>query len=308
MDNEFDSNAEALQATRDLQKKSLDALERIQNQAAETQAIGLETMDQLDQQGQRMDSALNATKELNDQLGKASKLQDRFGFLSMQFANKAAAKSQVKTEEKFRTGKSSKKEKKSKQKNSDDTTSTEAPKFKRRGARPKKGAVQEEKPVSMDDLVSSTTKKSNDLKNEVDRNELFAGAKPKNKPMRAGKRADKRKQQPPVKDTPMTDLERRDLAEIEADDKAVDAGLDILGNQVESLLQISKGMGETVQLQNGKLDDIDKGLTKADNKSKQVNQRAKLFTLNRRQKRKEKNKFETPVSMKANAALAAVTM
>jgi hypothetical protein len=288
----FASNAAALQATRDLQQKSIDALHRIQSQAAETQAIGLETMQQLDEQDQRMDSAMESTKRLRDNLKKASKLQDRFGFLSLQMGNKKTAKKQLKAEETFRTGGSS---------NGTDT----APKFKRRGPRTKKEPLAvDASHISMDDVVAQTSKQSRELQQQVDRNELFADAKPKATETQTAK---SRRAPSPSDDTPLTEQERRELREIEADDKAVDVGLDILGNQMEHLLGMAKDMGETVQQQNAKLGEIDKGLSKADDRSKQVNQRAKLFTMNRRQKRNEMNKFQTPMSMKASAAMAAMT-
>jgi hypothetical protein len=49
----FDSNQEALEATRNVQKETLRALERMQRQAAETQAVGHATLEQLQERYKR---------------------------------------------------------------------------------------------------------------------------------------------------------------------------------------------------------------------------------------------------------------
>ena len=126
---------------------------------------------------------------------------------------------------------------------------------------------------------------------EVERSELFSGRKVDPSEQRRTKSKKGRtvggKGSKPVKEAKLTDEDQRELDAIKADDAAVDAGIDILGNQVESLLQISKQMGETTTSQNKKLDTVQNDLSKANDKTHTVNQRAKLFMLNRRQKKKE---------------------
>jgi hypothetical protein len=173
--------------------------------------------------------------------------------------------------------------------------------FKRRGPRPKKngGATNNNNnvdstttfststtPASMDHVLETSIKESKEMSNQVDRAELFAGAKIPKKKNKTKKHRDyghqsnnnkNKKKTEPTTTTPLTDQERAELAEIHADDKAVDAGLDILSHQVDSLMVLSKTMGETAQQQTSKLSTIHKDMDKADHKAQKINVRAKLF-------------------------------
>ena len=278
-DNE--TNASTLQATRDIQAQSLEALRRIQNQAAETQAIGTETLTQLHQQDARIDNIQRDTDNLNETLKKTKKLQDRFAFLSMNFGNKKTAKEHVKADKKTQAL----------------LNSADPPTFKRRGPRPKKnkgaGGEEEEEetaivPSTPEEILRQSKKASQEMAVEVERSELFSGRKVDKKKSRKGGRSSKsggghsgREEQP------LTDEDQRQLDAIKADDAAVDAGLDILGNQVESLMMLSKQMGETTSGQNTKIDNVQGGLSKVNDRTQTANQRSKLFMMNRRQKRKE---------------------
>ncbi|KAG7369566.1 hypothetical protein IV203_027312 [Nitzschia inconspicua] len=306
MADSFDNNQEALKATRNVQSKTLEALQRMQKQAAETQDIGHATLQQLEEQDHRMDNTVTATTNLNDNLNKASKLQDRFGFLSMQFGTKRLAQRLVKKEDQFNGITVAKNRK---------VDAVEAPKFKRRGPRPKKGMNNDDAVEttfgsmdSMDHLLESNKKESQEISHQVDKAELFAAAK---RPTKGSHKSKKQGHNKDNKSTtskhrdepiPMTEEERMELAEIDADDMAVDAGLDIMAKQLDSLMTISKSMGETAQQQNSKLTKIHSDMDRADLTSKQINQRTKLFTMNRRQKNKERNKFETPMSTQTMAA------
>jgi hypothetical protein len=328
-DNE--TNASTLEATRDLQAKSLEALTRIQNQAAETQALGGETLAQLHEQDAKLDSVQQSTKNLQDNLKKTDKLQNRFAFLSMNFGNKKSAKEHVKSDKKTRA---------ILERNEKTAAAaavsapTAQPTFKRRGPRPKKNNNADSEggdggvggdltprtgPSTPEEAIRQSTKISQEVNAEVERNELFAGRKVD--PQEKKKQGQKSKKncggdggingrgggggtQPTPEEKQLTDEDRRQLDAIRADDAAVDAGLDILGNQVDSLLQLSKQMGETVAAHNTKLDTLQTDLSKANDKTHTVNQRAKLFMLNRRQKRKENDNklgLGNPVSAAALA-------
>lgn len=304
--NNNNNNQEALAATRNVQSQTLQAVQRMQVQAAESQAIGHATIEQLQEQDGRMNRTLNATSKLKDSLNKASKLQDRFGMLSLQFGTKKQAKKLVKQENKF-NGKEEKEE-------------VQPKTFKRRGPRPKKnapGKMEAESIAassfntnsSMDSIVQASVRESHDMTHQVDRAELFAGAKSKPQKMKKHQRdyghnnSNNKSQQ---QQQPLTDQERHELSAIAADDQAVDAGLDVLGTQVESLLTLSQTMGDTASQQTKKLSSIHADMDKAHAQQQRVNQRAKLFTLNRKQKQKEKNKFQTPLSTQTMAAKTAM--
>jgi len=260
----FETNQEALQATRDLQQKSLEALERIQAQAAESQAMGQEALIQLQNHNEQLDEATRATQKVDDSLNKAHRLQDRFAFISFQFGNRKTAKRHLKQEQKHL-------------KSTPDT----APTFKRGGPRPIKSNgdgndndnLSDHRKVA-DEKAQKTVEKSVDL----DRAELFGGqttkSRRKNKPI------------PKTPDAPMTAHDRRELAEIGADDQAIDAGLDILQRQVESLVGLSKTIEGTLQGQATKLSKLDKKIAQTNDKNAHLNHRAKLLVMKRREKKR----------------------
>ena len=277
-DNE--TNASTLQATRDIQAQSLEALRRIQNQAAETQAIGTETLTQLHEQDGRIDNIQRDTDNLNETLKKTKKLQDRFAFLSMNFGNKKTAKEHVKADKKTQAL----------------LNSADPPTFKRRGPRPKKNKAEEAEgeetvavPSTPEEILRQSKKASQEMTVEVERSELFSGRKVDKKNSRKGGRSKSGGGHGGREEQPLTDEDQRQLDAIKADDAAVDAGLDILGNQVESLMMLSKQMGETTSGQNTKIDNVQGGLSKVHDRTQTANQRSKLFMMNRRQKRKEDN-------------------
>ena len=62
----------------DVQGKTKDAITRIKQQTAESEAIGTATLEELRQQGGQMDEINNEVDGICDKLDKASSLQSQF--------------------------------------------------------------------------------------------------------------------------------------------------------------------------------------------------------------------------------------
>lgn len=305
------TNESTLRATRDLQKQSLDALARIRRQAAETEAVGGATLAQLEEQDRRLDDTMAAATNLNDNLKKTESLQNRNARLSLQFGNRGTARRQVREEKKF-LGLSSGKEEQPLRPSEQPAT------FKRRGPRPSNSKKttdaafppSETAADTLDEALASSTKASKEVDVEMDKAELFSGCRRRpakgttnkgggrnNNTTNKQKRGGSRSSPTTAEDTtPLTDEDRDQLAGIDDDDKVIDEGLDVLGGQLDSLFALSKSLGDTAKGQNKKLTAIHDDLDKADEKQRTVNQRAKLFMMNRKEKTKESNRFN-PMSV-----------
>jgi hypothetical protein len=253
-------NRAVLKETVETQKLTLEALERIQRQAAETQAVGNMTLATLDDQDQRVDRVVKGSSKLNENLDKTEKLQNRFAFWSLEF-NRRTAQRQVKREQK--------EEKKDQDK--------PKPSFKRR-TRPKKA----QEAVTPNEIVHISDKEELHV---PEKEELFSGRKEEQDPeptRTAGSSA---------KDAtdPLSDHDRRILDRIEDSDKALEPALDAVGKQLDSILALSKALGEASETQACKIDTVQDQLEKADYKQKVVNHRHRLFTKTPREKRNEKS-------------------
>jgi hypothetical protein len=317
--NNSSNNQQALQETRKVQSKTLQALERIQWQAAETQAIGHATLQQLEQQDVDINRTMEATSQLNDNLKQASKLQDRFAVWSGQWGTKRMAKQLIKKERKF-FGDIIPHKNNHKNKNHSTptaaTTTTTTPTFKRRGPRhPPKGNTDTTTTTtttpSIDHVMETSIKESHDVTHQMDRAELFAGVKQHPPPALLQSKSNRRinhhhhhhhhdyyrggKYSNQASTTlSEQEQEQAELAQIiHDDDQLVDEGLDSLANQMDQLHRLSITMGDTTRQQRNKLDILHQDMHRADDKSRKLNQRVKLFTLNKQEKTKERNKFET---------------
>jgi len=181
--NNFENNQHALKETRDIQQSTLAALERTRRRAAEAKQVGQATLTKLEEQNKQLDNTQQKADHLNDELKKADKLQNKFALHSLQWGNKRAAKKEIRLEE---------------------GPIPEKPKatFKRRGRRPKNKKVapavqknwededsslmmqkknlnwedEDSSSLQMKKVVNKTVETSKDIKTEVNRNELFAGA------------------------------------------------------------------------------------------------------------------------------------
>jgi hypothetical protein len=73
-----DANMQVLQDTTNIQDKTKEAVGRIQKQAAESELIGIHTLEEMRKQGQQMDNINGQVLSTNEKLDKAEALQNRF--------------------------------------------------------------------------------------------------------------------------------------------------------------------------------------------------------------------------------------
>jgi len=282
---ELATNASVLKETKALQDDSMEALERIRRQAAETKELGTETLLALNEQTQRLESAEAQTTRLKSELKKADKLQDRFARHAFKFGNKRRAKKELKEEEKLAA----------KANQAESTTTT----FMRRGPRPKNNGKEEEKlaaaSAKANQAESTTTTfkrrgprpKNNGKENPIveERNDRPRSRKtkehgskvPAKPPSKPKKTKTKTKTKKP-KEELLSDQDRRDLRDIDTADAIIDEGIDALGDEVADLLALSKTIGVVADKQNAKLETIDANLETTKTQSKLLNKRMKLFT------------------------------
>eukprot|EP00578_Thalassiosira_sp_NH16_P009266 CAMPEP_0181121110 /NCGR_PEP_ID=MMETSP1071-20121207/24551_1 /TAXON_ID=35127 /ORGANISM="Thalassiosira sp., Strain NH16" /LENGTH=236 /DNA_ID=CAMNT_0023205883 /DNA_START=423 /DNA_END=1130 /DNA_ORIENTATION=- len=94
---ELKTNAEALEATSDIQQRTKAALIRMQQQAAQSQEVGAETLTSLQQQQQQTERIKNDAKRMEYELNKTDRSLNKFDRLSGKIfgRRKRAAKKEV---------------------------------------------------------------------------------------------------------------------------------------------------------------------------------------------------------------------
>lgn len=94
---ELKTNAEALDATSDIQQRTKAALIRMQQQAAQSQEVGAETLTSLQQQQQQTERIKNDAKRMEYELNKTDRSLNKFDRLSGKIfgRRKRAAKKEV---------------------------------------------------------------------------------------------------------------------------------------------------------------------------------------------------------------------
>eukprot|EP00934_Nitzschia_sp_Nitz4_P006046 Nitzschia sp. Nitz4//scaffold25_size161228//126864//128873//NITZ4_002452-RA/size161228-processed-gene-0.169-mRNA-1//1//CDS//3329544652//6036//frame0 len=275
--NPKNDNKLALDEAAETQRKTREALSRIRRQAAETEDLGALTLQDLEDQGQRLDSVADETGKLNDKLNKTKKLQDRFAKWSFQFGTNRAAQKEAREE---------KKELK-KMQESQDAKPQRRSLF---GSRKNKEA--EAVATSQDSGASAAQTNS---QNESNRSELFGKAKGSKKEKGKGKGKDVAAAK--AVDTAMSEEDQAMLDDINAEDELMDQEIDVLGDQLDGLMAIASAMGGETEKHNKKLSEVSNSMEKMNDKQKVVNKRARLFASTRQERRQE-----SALERKANQA------
>lgn len=91
-DDSIQSRQEAYAHAADLQRATLDALERTRQQAAETETVGVTTLAELHQQRQQLADIMKAGDRVHSELDKAEQLQNRLSRWGLKFNRRAARK------------------------------------------------------------------------------------------------------------------------------------------------------------------------------------------------------------------------
>lgn len=258
------NNQLVLQEAGEIQRRTKDSLQHIQQLLAETAAIGSLTLAALDEQSSHMERISKETLRLNENLNKATKLQNRFAAWSFSIGSRRQARKMARTE--------------------------------RNEERLSRKIDQNE--VTRNNLISiggmctnndAWFQKEDALSREKEERrrlvELFGDS--------CFSQRDLLREGPIAGETyggtPLSDGENIWLCNIEADDASIDCGLDDIGRQVEGLLSLASSMGKQAMNQQGtKLDHITHQLEKANEKQQVIGHRARLFTINRKEKRKDR--------------------
>ena len=95
----MNTNQSVLQETKNVQQRTLEALRRTRNCAAESNEVGTKTLAELEEQGKRLNKATTQTDELVDTLKKTHKAQNKYALWAGQWSNTKRAKKELRREE-----------------------------------------------------------------------------------------------------------------------------------------------------------------------------------------------------------------
>jgi hypothetical protein len=308
------NNQSVLQETKNIQQSTLYALQRTRRCVDESKEVGTKTLIELDEQDIRLSKTKKDTIELIDTLKKTDKAQNKFAFLSGHWGNRSKAKKELKREDndddapiiiikktlfnKRRSGPSSRLTKNNKKEpniNNDNNNWTDNSSSENydNGNNNSSTSTTSTSTAALKNVIEESKQTSEDVNTEVNRNELFdkARSKPKtrNKKERKGTKAAAPKQEEAA---PLSDNDNNELNDINNIDKIIDDEIDLLGDQVNDLLQLSKTIGNKSNTQTTTLNTINQNLEDTTTRTKQINKRLKLFTTTRRERNKKEKEFK----------------
>ena len=264
-----------LRETKDLQQASLASVQRMRYMASESKCLAGNALQNLHDQGTKLQKLEASTMKHNETLKVASKLQDKFARAKFHFGTKNKARKDIK------------KEKKLDDKLNAVTDGTQsAPTFKRRGPRPKKNSNTDIPPnndPNRDELFSNH-KVAKEKKNRVhrDRKELFSDRSNRGKSIA--------KAPPGVRGAPLTRQEKQALNEIQDTDQLLEEGLTALEEELSDMRIQATMMGTVVEDHNNRLDRINERMEDSKWKTKELQNR-----LTRLSKQKPKRKKKRPI-------------
>jgi hypothetical protein len=212
-----------------IQQKTKEALQRIQQEATETEFVGSMALFQLEELVGRTDRALESADELTAKLKSTESLQNKFGRWKLRF-NRRAARIHAKAER-------------------------------------RQVEVGTYRKTREHETIEASLKIDKEDAN-AERMELFTDRK---KPLIKNEAPND------ACEDPLSGEDQLHLDNIQETDKDIDSALDVVANQLNNLLDLSKSLGTATQSQNRKLDELDQKLAKADYKQKVVNHRSLLF-------------------------------
>jgi hypothetical protein len=251
------TNQSVLNETVLTQKQTRGALERIQRQIADTTAIGLATLESMQENNHRINQVTKESKQLNQKLKQTDKLQNRLSKWTFQLQNRREGRTLAKKE-----------------------------------LKDEKLVLNVDQEINLWPLAEhrvpaeakSQEGTTRDSFTAADKLEIFSG---RLQGSQEGYATSMHKR-PPKPGTPLSDAARLLLDQIEQNDQDMDPLLDSLGVQMEYLLAISTTLGETTEVQSSKLTIVEQELQRADYKQKLANHRGGLFTKTQAEKSAEK--------------------
>jgi hypothetical protein len=247
------SNSRVLQQAAEIQQETIGALQRIQDQAAETESMGMTTLEELQLNREKLDNVLEEGDRLHMHLETTERLQNRFSRWNFKFSNRRAAVRDARKTLQGREAKAKAEEERSLRisASSGSTGSTS---------------------VSSSDGSSISRDSSSPVR--VKHTSSLVKSRPK-----------KIRRQLPTCDNGPRDLlygiqakghrNEDELWELADVDKLIDTELDKVSLQVERLLDMSRTIGAELKAQDAALDEVQSSLANADYKARVANERGR---------------------------------
>jgi archaellum component FlaC len=249
------NNSRALQQAAAIQQETRRALQRIQEQTAETESIGITTLEELQLHREKLDSILKEGDRLHSHLDKAERLQNRFGRWTLNFNNRRVAVRDTR-------------------------------KSLERQAAKTKAEAERSLRISASSLSMGSTSASSSNGSSIS----LGSSSPlrvKHTSSLVKSRPKKNRGQPSTCDNGPKDLlygihakghENEDeLRELADADRVIDNELEKVSSQIEGLLDMSRTMSYELKTQSAALDEVEGSLAKADYKTRVVNERGRRF-------------------------------
>jgi len=239
----FKSNQETLQDAAAIQSSTLEALERMQLNLMEAEQLGLETNEELVKQREQTRRIEQDADRLESGLQKSNQLFNRLGRLGLRFRTERAARKEVK-------------------KVYDDPQEQAKSK---RAAKELGESHHSQAESEKRDATKKFTLRSNILRSKTNSKPSASSRSSSPRGLLDGINLD---------DHPEHKEELRDLASTDAE---IDRHLDLIDNQLDNLIGLSKSVHEEVQTQTRALDRLHEKTDQIDNEQKVVNHRTRRF-------------------------------
>ena len=282
-----------LDHTKELQARSLAAIERINHLTSECQTNGAIALDRLGDQRKTLGEAEGATIRLKEGLDKNNKLQNKFAKLSFAFGTKHKAKKDTKKEQK-------EVESKTMDAVTKEETKSPPPTYKRRGPRPKKKVSSiifdpddgdGNKNRNRNELFlnhRSNLESKEDEKARLSRDRWIVSNQQQQHSFNLNSNDDSDASRGASEGPLLSHQNRHDLDDIQAKYELLEMALDVLGTEVAELEVLSKTMGNEVDKQNGQLERIETNLESSKWQTRQLNNR--LLRLSKKKHSKDKKR------------------
>ena len=271
------------------QAQTKESVQRMQRQLAETDVIGSMTLADLEDKGTRVNNISREADRLNAILDNTKRLQDRFAGWSLTFGTRRQARKLARAE---------RDEERHVQAMERDGIGGKSSRCVK-NSRVASDATNDQDPWFREDPIGKTKKNEEQSK----RNELF-GANAESEKARS--KPDPEHTTSQAEGAPLSQNEQDFLESIESVDNDIDSELDVVSKQVERLMKMATSMGEETEQQNQTLTNVTDDMDKANHKQRVINHRAHLFTMKRREKRKNRRMVDDKAALAAKLSLAAV--
>ena len=232
------SDKETLEEASDIQRRTKDSIERIQQNAAATKEVGITTLEELETQRRTLERIQLEGDRTENNLKTAERLQNKLSRWSLAFNRKAARK----TAEKARDHEEEMEQKKVER--NQRLEPEQAP------------SVEEEVIITKHGKGKKEMRKSKKKKKD---SETPARAK--------GPKSHQR----------LYSGDDSDLQKLDEEDQEINEGLDVIGSQLDEIMNMAEAMGSETKAHGRGLDDVTDQMTEMNHQQRVVNNRTGRF-------------------------------